>query len=190
MKFFSRSLWQRLLAVAVALFVILVVYKILISPIFSFWENQRREIETLSAKHTRYMDLLASKDNIHRQSQLLVAQLFETGILREGTAPAVVAADIQSQIGKIISDIGGTILSTSDLPVIQKETMTYVGLHVNFEGNLSAVVKLLESCETSKPFIFVDNLTIRRPDMTQPNEKTPELSVGLDIYNYLLRDEQ
>jgi len=189
MKFSSSPYGRKIAAVAILAVLLISVYSLLISPTLSSWQNQRDELENLSAKLLRYKELIATGEDINRQHDMLKSQLFESNILSKNAPSAVIAADIQSQIGKIITDLGGIILSTSELPVLEKPPMIRAGVHVNFEGDLPTMVNLLKAIESSKPLMLTDNITIHRPDIQQPDTVVTKLAIGIDVYSYSLEGE-
>mgnify|MGYP001018512000 CR=1 FL=1 len=180
---------RRIAAVAILAILLLLIYAVLISPFYLLWQHQREETKNLSAKHARYTGLIASEDIINKQYRALESQLLETGLLSKSAPTPMIAADIQSQIGKTIADLGGVVLSTSELPVLEKEALVRTGIRVNCEGDLSVLVNLLKASENNKPFMLIDNLTIHRSDLPQPNDATTKLAIGFDVYNYALKGE-
>jgi general secretion pathway protein M len=181
----SKSL-SRIAAFAILCGIIFLLDIIAINPAISFWLDHNEHVENQIAKLSRFNKLLASREILESQHKEIQTRLDEQGILRKGATPAIAAAEIQSQIRRIIGNLGGTVLSTVDLPIDDKAFLKRVGVHVVLEGGFSVVVGILSSSEIDKPIVFINNLSIHAPDLTQTEKTLTKLTIGFDAYGYVL----
>jgi general secretion pathway protein M len=161
-------------------------YTYLIDPVASFWKEQTEHAESMALRYSRYKDLLASADTIKNETRTLEEQILTSGIVRKENAPAMVAAEVQSQVRQIVGELGGTVLSTADLPHDENKSLMRVGIHANCEGDLTLIVGILAAIERQKPMLFIENVSIRAPDLTQSQKTLDKLAFGFDAYGYVL----
>ncbi|MDD4617063.1 MAG: type II secretion system protein GspM [Alphaproteobacteria bacterium] len=174
---------QRLVAVGILIAAIGIVNAIIIKPAVSLWQAHRNQMEMRLMRLSRYKNILSSYEALSLLDKELSAKIDSAGILRAGDTPAMIAAEIQSQIRQTVLSAGGTVLSTAELPVEPKGAFSRICVRATAEGDLSSVTGFLSASETDKPALFINNMRIHAADLIQPQLKQ-KLSLEFDVCGY------
>jgi general secretion pathway protein M len=117
--------------------------------------------------------------------------------------PALAGAELQQKIQDIVSGAQGRLISTQILPEDEAEQPARVRLRTQIQGSTDTLLQVLYRIEESRPFLFVEQLSVRssaRPELPEslargrPIRRPPvneggELTVRLDIYAFSLPGE-
>jgi general secretion pathway protein M len=111
--------------------------------------------------------------------------------------PALAGAELQRKVQEIVSAAQGRLISTQLLPEEKDEQPARVRLRTQIQGSTDALLQVLYGIEESRPFLFVEQVSVRssaRPE--QPESGRPvrraavmeagELTVRLDIFGFTL----
>lgn len=156
-----------------------------------FWMLHRHYDAALtesSNRLERYNRIAATRPDVARQLDAMRGKETRKFFLRSG-APALSAAEAQETLRSLVEGGGGRLI-TMQAPV-SKEEGRYRQITVNLQltGNMQAVRKILNSIETSVPYLFVDNLkvTSQVPGNFRPQPgNEPEVFVQIDVTSYAL----
>ena len=101
----------------------------------------------------------------------------------------------------LVKAAGARLVSTQILPQTPDEQPPRVQVRIQIQGSTDALFELLYQIEASRPFLFVDQVSIRsmvRPQAQADNRRTrqarrarfmrqaEDLTVRLDIYGFAL----
>ena len=156
-----------------------------------FWMLHRHYDAALaesSNRLDRYNRIAATRPDVARQLEAMRGKETRKFFLRSG-APALSAAEAQEMLRSLVEGGGGRLI-TMQAPV-SKEEGRYRQITVNLQltANMQAVRKILNSIETSVPYLFIDNLkvTSQVPGNFRPQPgNEPEVFVQLDVTSYAL----
>ncbi len=125
----------------------------------------------------------------------------------DAATPALAGAGLQRKIQEIVSNADGRLISTQLLPEQKDEQPPRVRIRTQLQGSTETLLSVLYEIEQSRPFLFVDKVSIRstarpaqpaRPQRAQRSRRarrTPrqtaaqskgELTVRLDIFGFAL----
>jgi general secretion pathway protein M len=114
---------------------------------------------------------------------------------------ALAGARLQSEVQDIVRGAGARPISTQVLPINKEEQPPRVRIRTQLQGTTDALLEVLYSIEAARPFLFVDQMSIRSttPRATptrrssrrvvrrrQPQAQVGQLTVRLDIFGYAL----
>jgi general secretion pathway protein M len=115
----------------------------------------------------------------------------------DAETPALAGARLQSEVQEMVRAAGARPISTQILPVDADEQPPRVRIRTQFQGTTDELLDVLHRIESARPFLFVDQLSIRsttprRPSvrgravrrLTQPT--VGQLTVRLDVFGYSL----
>lgn len=99
------------------------------------------------------------------------------------SAPSIVIAraDLQQRINAIASAQKSFVASVGNLPDLNEDNTTMIGLRVDFSGAYEDVTKTVLAIETSMPPLIVKELSVRSAGVEQP-DRPPELAAQLLVY--------
>ena len=156
-----------------------------------FWMLHRHYDAALaesSNRLERYNRIAATRPEIAKQLDAMRGKDARRFFLRTGAA-ALSAAEAQEVLRSLVEGGGGRLI-TVQAPV-SKEEGRYRAITVNMQltANMQAVRKILNSIETSVPYLFVDTLkvTTQVPGNFRPQPgNEPEVYVQVDVTGYAL----
>lgn len=117
----------------------------------------------------------------------------------DADTPGLAGAQLQTQVQEMVRTAGARPISTQILPTDDEDEPPRVSVRIQLQGTTDQLFDLLYRIESARPFLLVDQLSIRsqarsnvsvrqrarrRPAV---NENQEQLTVRLDIYGYFLR---
>lgn len=123
----------------------------------------------------------------------------------DAITPALAGAQIQREVQDLVKRVGARIISAQVLPSDPAEQPPRVPLRIQLQGTTEQLLTVLYEIEGARPFLFVDQLSIRstapavRPALPPqarargraaarvPNLPSPgELTVRVDLFGFVL----
>ena len=103
--------------------------------------------------------------------------------------PVLAAAEIQEVAKRQVDAQGCKLLSMGILPPKDESDVSKVGVNIQLTCRLDSLEKVLYDLETAKPYLFIDNLSIRS-NAYMPANGSPvlqDLQVQFDLSGYVMR---
>lgn len=179
---------RQLLAVTILVLVIAMLITITIMPLWAVNRHYLDTIEELDHRLEILQRTVSTSDGLRSQHEQLKRSLTSNRHYLQGTSDALAAANLQSTIKRLAASKSMEILSTQILPASEDAGFTRVALKVRMRGILENTVKLIHSLETGQPYLFIDNVTIRK--ISRRSSKLPAigqmLNVDFDLIGYML----
>jgi general secretion pathway protein M len=116
------------------------------------------------------------------------AQLTEIGSksFLAGTEDNLILADLQTKIRSIVLAKSAELLSARSLPQRDLEQQAYLGLRLQFRGEMKNIQEILHAIEFGSPFLEVSRLAMRvderRGAIETENNTTPPIVAEIDVY--------
>lgn len=181
-------------AAALALLVALLalVCAVVALPVWLLNRHYDLALEDATSRLERYSKIVGMRDGL--QKQALEVRALEAGRhFLKSASPALAAAELQEQAQAIFAANGAKVNSVQVLPHKDEGMYRQVTVQVQLLAPLTAVKGMLYGLESAHPYLFLDNLSIRAPNMQvnrpdSPNE--PDLIVQFDLTGYALRGAQ
>ncbi|MBB1072967.1 type II secretion system protein M [Rhodoferax sp. 4810] len=171
-----------------------------------------QRLQTLNTRLTRDQDQLVRYQQLVATIPQLQAELAQVKTQDKNTKAfyfsaatvSLAGAQLQEQVQEMIRTAGGRPVSTQMLPLDEKEQPPRVRIRLQLQATNEALLKLLYQIEAARPFLFIDQLSIRSaandsPDPPAarrrlPNNAPPpvpprerdDLTVRLDIFGFVL----
>lgn len=149
-------------------------------------------IEDASTRLERYYRIAGMREGLQKN----IAQVKALGAANhflKNPSPALAAAEIQEQAKNIVETNGGKLNSIQILPHKDDGLYRQVSVTLQLTGPLSATKKMLHALESARPYLFIDNLSIRSPmgyASRNASATEPELVVQFDLTGYALKGAQ
>jgi general secretion pathway protein M len=187
-----QSLRSRRAALAILVAVVAIAVAIVAVP---YWLLHRHYDVALSQgkdRLERFSRIAATRDAVTAQRDAMRAKETRRLFLRSGP-PALSAAEAQETVRGLI-EASGARLITMQAPVSKEEgRYRLITANVQLTANIQALRKILAAVETSVPYLFIDNLTVRSqvPATFKPQPGAdPEMFVQFDVSGYALTGAQ
>lgn len=176
---------SRILALSLLLVLIALIMAIIVLPLFWLHRHYDRTIE-------QQLDLLARYSRIGATEPVLVKQLESLknrgarGFFLKNPVPALAASEIQEMVKGVVESNGGRIASMQ-IPE-HKDDGNYrkVKVNVQMNANIGAAQKIFYALETQRPYLILDNVSIRptvwqAPRGANATGPEPEFLVQFDV---------
>jgi|GEM_PF-132095 len=165
---------QRWMALGLLLAVMLVIFLLVIMPVFSMSSEYSDIRDDLMFRLQRYQRIIASKDTVLKNAEKIKKQYQQQGYFRSNETAALASADLQKFIKQAISAAGGQLTSTQSLPSKDEDAFTRITVKVRMTGTLETLRSVLYDIETATPVIIIQQLDIR-PVRGRRNRKTRKI---------------
>jgi len=159
------------------------------------------EIGSLDEQITRYYRLLKTLPVLEAELEQVRSNKDVEGFYFDAKTPALAGAELQRQVQGMVESSGGRVVSTQVLPSNKNEQPPTVRVRTQMQGSTEELLDVLYQVEKARPFLFVDQLTVRAPRQTtnvdryrnsrvrRPVRERPrpmQLTIRLDVFGYAL----
>jgi general secretion pathway protein M len=159
------------------------------------------DIENLRDQITRYQRLVATLPMLRAELEQVNHNPDVQAFYFHAATPTLAAASLQQKVQDMVRATGGRLVSTQMLPAVPGEKPPTVRVRIQLQGSTDELFDLLYQIEEARPFLFVDQVSIR--SMVQPERPadaaragqvrrttrrapTEDLTVRLDIFGFAL----
>jgi general secretion pathway protein M len=85
-------------------------------------------------------------------------------------------AELQRRIKQVVAAGQGEIISTQTVQISEEDVLNKVAIRVRMKSTLESLKTILYQIETQKPYLFIDNITLRSRHLTRRRlPKTDEI---------------
>ncbi|WP_416425350.1 type II secretion system protein GspM [Pseudomonas sp. App30] len=152
------------------------------------------QIEQLREQQQRYAGQLAQRPLLDKQLAAARHDPASSLSLLPGSDPSAVAADLMQRIADLIkakADDGAGCALTQRMPITpeQDSAQPYrqIKVSLTLECSIEPLMALLHTLEFHRPFLFVDNLSVRRASSAPATGGAGRLTVHLLVRGYLAK---
>jgi len=180
----SKAAALALLALAVAL-----VISAIALPLWLLNQRYDVAIDDAATRLERYSRIVGMRDGLQRKAAQVVGLEANHHFLKSAS-PALAAAELQEQATIILDQNGGKLNSINILPHKDDGAYRQVSVNLQLTAPLSAVKAMLYALESARPYLFVDNFSIRatfNPVARNDSANEPDLLVQFDLTGYALK---
>ena len=150
------------------------------------------QAEQLREQQQRYAGVLRQGDSLRQQLEQARQDPASSTSLLPGDDPSAVAADLMQRIADLINSrasLGGGCSLTQRMPITPEqddaEPYRQVKVSLTLDCAIEPLEALLHELEYQPPFLFVDELRIRRSQQAPANGGAGKLVVHLLVRGYL-----
>lgn len=127
----------------------------------------------------------------------------------DAETPALAGAELQRKVQDVVTDAKARLVSTQILPVSTDEKPPRVRLRTQLQGDTDALLNVLYALERARPFLFVDQLSVRASTPRRASARSRasrsrnvrrraptstrepgQLTVRLDVFGFALGDSK
>ena len=156
------------------------------------WLLNRRydmAIEDAAKRLERYLKIAGMREGLQKKA----AEAKALGTSRhylKSASPALAAAELQELVKSVLETNGGKLNSIQILPHIDEGLYRQVAVSLQLTAPLSALKVMLYTLESARPYLFINNFSVRSPIGFGPRPAAatePELTIQFDLTGYALR---
>lgn len=184
---------SRLAALALLLLVLLLAVAAVAGPLWWLHRHYDDAISDATARITRYARIAGMRPGLQAQLAQVRAQGGPSHFLKATSAP-LAAAEIQELAKTLIESSGGKLNTLQILPPKEEGGHRRIPVNVQLSGSVVALKKILHALESSRPYLFIDNFSVRSQPVFVPRAGAspvratePELFIQFDLSGYALK---
>jgi len=179
-----------LISAAIAMALLLL---ITLAVIFPWWSKMTAYDEigvNVAERMGRYQNLIASKPDLAKELRQLRANQNKQGVFITAPSTELAAAQLQKRAKDVVSEAGGTLVSTQNLESDPEDMPEKIRVRVRMKGDVGALLEVLHGIESAHPLMFVENLSVKSRRTAKGRRKnrvtTYNLDVNFELTGYLL----
>lgn len=179
-------------ALAILALLIAAVITAIALPLWLLNHRYDAAMDDAVARLSRYSRIMGMRDGLQAKAAQ-VKVLEASHHFLKSASPTLAAAELQELVKTILDANGGKLNSFSPLAFKDDGTYRQVPVSLQINAPLSAVKAMLYALESSRPYLFVDNLVIRAPynvGARVDSSTEPELIVQFNVTGYALKGAQ
>ncbi|MCG6898296.1 MAG: type II secretion system protein M [Thiocapsa sp.] len=152
----------------------------------------------------RYRRMIQTLPSLQAELERVRANETFKAFYFDAPTPALAGAELQRQVQDIVNAASGRLISTQLLPGPPDERPPRVRVRTQIQGSTETLLDILYDLEQQRPFLFVDQLSIRSSARPQQPARDPrgrvirrppvnpsgELTMRLDIFGFTLGGDQ
>ena len=179
---------RRLLALAILLLALGIVFSITLLPVLLANQHYRDSIAGLESRLQQLQRAAAIGDTLQPQYEQLKRWKASDAQYLKSNSAALAAAELQRLVKRIIVAKNAEVVSTQILTTRQEEGFDRVALKVRIRGELGNIVQAFHVLETGEPFVFLDNVSVRASRGRRLRGKAPimqTLDIDMELIGYM-----
>lgn len=184
MSFVLTPTQSRLLAVALLLFALGLIYLTVAYPMWRAYYSNYEKIADYRQNIAHFARIAAKQPALEQRVQQLRRQRKLVRYTLGAQSPTLAAAALQDRVKSIVEENGGRLTSTRILPVSDIGPFYQVTVNVQMRVSTKALQDVLYGLESGAPYLLVENLTILsrgRRNYRRARSTLAELDVRFDL---------
>ncbi len=180
----------RILAAALALLALFVVWVGLLAPAADFYGERADQVATLRAKVARETALIEALPSLRAAASSAASE--PASAVLAGSSDAIAGAALQEQVRGMAATADAQLTSIETLPGEQEGTYRRIGVRVELSAQLAVTIHLLTAIEQAQPSMLVDDIHLTATPVGPQNAQLP-LDAAFTVYGFRLgtaRDDQ
>ena len=176
----------RALAVLLLLIVASVVVAAVAVPAYLLYHRYGEVLTAAEGRIERYLRIASTKGEHQRALDVIKARESNRFFLKN-SAPNLGGAELTDLVRPMLESNASRLTSIQPVTVKDEGGFRVYSLNVGFNGTPAALQKTLYAIETSIPYLFVENVTLRatvpRGYKPPPNQE-PEVTAQIEVQAY------
>lgn len=175
-----NPLQQRSLAVAILIVLLLIIYGLIISPIMARYQAANDQIDSLSFQIAKYQAIAESRQQATLQLKQLQQQNDRSGYLLKGRTPALLSANLQQHLKKLVARSGGELIRVQPLRHDNSQ-LPSISLRVQVRADVTQLLKQLYALENGQPLLTISQITVTANPVRKSSYAKKSVIQPLDI---------
>jgi len=184
------QLQSRILALSLLLVLVTLIIAIIVVPMFLLHRHYDQAIEQQLDLQARYSRIGATAPGLIKQLEALKAKGAH-GFFLKSSVPALAASEVQEMVKVMVENNGGKLASIQILEPNIDGNYRKVTVNIQMSARISAAQKIFYAIETQRPYLFLDNVSIRSIVWAQRGVNLPgpepDFLEQFDVVGYTVR---
>ena len=178
----------RLVALVLVLIPVILLARFVVWPLVTRYASSGSALEATRDKIARYQRLLNELPALEAAVTELDRKNPLDPYLLSGKNRALAAASLQRSLQEAAEKHGVTILSLRVRPPVAEARMERIAVEARLRADIRALRELLYYVETTTPYMFVDNLSIKVRRSRRARNTPTGLEINLTLYGLRAAD--
>jgi general secretion pathway protein M len=159
------------------------------------------KIDTNEEQLVRYQGLVATLPALRAELERERANDAFKAFYFDADTPALAGAQLQTEVQEMVRKAGARPISAQILPAAEDQQPPRVRVRVQLQASTEQLLDVLYQLEETRPFLFVDQMSIRSMTRRAPalaarsrrvrqvrssSQQVGELTVRLDVFGFVL----
>lgn len=162
-----------------------------------------QEISDAEDQLTRYRRLIATLPELKAELEQVMSNEDVKAFYYDAATPQLAGAQVQRELQDMVKEAGARLISAQMLPTNADERPPKVSIRTQIQGETDALLEVLYQIEHARPFLFVDQLSVRaaarpvaranprlRGRRQLDRQRGGQLTIRLDIFGYALGERR
>lgn len=160
-------------------------------PLEARYRLNQETIDRDERLEARFVRLGNSREALEAELAAVQSRLAAAGLYLTAESDALASAELQNRAKAAVEANGAILSSTQTLPAKDEGNYRRIGIRVQMTTLMEPLQRILHELESTRPYLFVDNLDLRRrvkrsraDGKDEPEPESP-LTARFDLYGYL-----
>ncbi|MET0090637.1 MAG: type II secretion system protein GspM [Candidatus Thiodiazotropha sp.] len=184
---------SRILAIALLLTLLLGLVILVGLPLWNMNQNLDERIAEQQHQIGLYQRMASQTDYFQSAYERLIRIRQADRRYLQSETESLAEAELQRRVKQIVSAAQGEIVSTQVINISKEEGFSRVAVRVRMKSNLQQSVQIFHRLETEKPYLFIDEITLRSrpvvrrrmPATEQIREAESMLDIDFQLLGYM-----
>lgn len=172
------------LAVLLLLSALLTAYVLLIEPVVLRYRALAETLDATLLQEQKYMALIARRPQLEAQIEALDSKDSDTAVLFSGVTASIAGANLASRMREIVEAAGGEVRSSRTRQPNEELDLTRIEVSMLAQLPFSALTEVLGEMELGKPYIFLDDVSIRSQQGNRGGGRADTIDLQLNGRGY------
>lgn len=175
---------------------------LLVGAVAVYWSAEMGRLSSAIADSedqlARYRRMIRTLPDLQLELERVRANESFKAFYFNAPTESLAGAELQRKVQDIVTAANGRLISTQILPAPPEETPPRVRVRTQIQGSTETLLDVLYDLEQARPFLFVDQVSVRSSSRPQSIANDPrairrppinpagELTVRLDIFGFTL----
>jgi general secretion pathway protein M len=178
-------------ALAILVMVALLAVALVSVPLWLLNRRYDTAVEDAANRLERYSRVVGMRDGLLKRGVEVRALELNRHFLKSAT-PALAAAELQEKVTSVLGESGVKLNSIQILPHKDDDLHRQVSVALQLSAPLSAVKGMLYGLESARPYLFIDNFSVRVTNMLAIRTEVavePDVVVQFDVTGFALKGQ-
>ena len=186
---------SRLAAIGIFLVLLIAVLLYAVLPVWNYYADKVAEVKFQHDRIQHIEYLISNEDKLNAQLEQIEREKSDGNLFLVGNKPAIASANLREFVTDTVKKSGAQIISSQEYKAEAIPETTAIGLQLHVSGEVKELMELVHALESSRPVIFIDELSIRssssrvksarRRGSNTASEEKNSLDIDMNIVGYL-----
>jgi hypothetical protein len=171
----------RILAVAILVGLILVIWLGILNPSLSLWGRQADQADRTAEMIARLRHSAAEGPALQQELAKLGQSQHDRNAILMAPNANVAGATLQSEVKRIAEGDGATLRTIQQLPPVPEGTLNRIGVRVDLEADTAKLAHMLAHLESHTPIFLVRSVSVHGQEQQGNTSSARPLNLSIQL---------